>query len=264
MPEGTCKLCLKTRILQDSHFMPKSSFKRLRDPKSQNPNPIVVTPKKTTKTSKQMKDYLLCAECEDRFNSGGESWMLKMIGHGKRFPLRDRLSVAIPEFKGDEAVQYSGLKTGIETDKLGYFALSVLWRGAVHEWKGPLGDKSSRLDLGAAEEPIRGYLLGETGFPSDVAVIVNICTDRTTREILLQPFPSDGQYGRAFEMVFLGVHFFIVVGPGMNPVVRDMCCVTSKVNRLFVRDCFDRSQAHYLSLAPTSKRSRDIEQEWPD
>ena len=28
-------------------------------------------------------------------------------------------------------------------------------------------------------------------------------------------------------MVFLGVHSFIVVGPGMNPVVRDMCCVTS-------------------------------------
>ncbi len=190
--------------------------------------------------------------------------MLKMIGQGKRFPLRDRLAVAIPEFRGNESIQYSGRKIGIDTDKLGYFALSVLWRGAVNEWTGPLGDKSSRLDLGEAEEPIRRYLLSETGFPSEVAVIVDICTDRTTREILLQPFPSDGQYGRAFEMVFLGVHFFIVVGPGMNPVVRDMCCVTSKVNRLFVRDCFKRSQAHYFAMAPASKRSKDIEQEWPD
>jgi len=179
-------------------------------------------------------------------------------------PLRDRLSVAIPIFKGNEAIQYSGLKTGIDTDKLGYFALSVLWRGAVNNWKGPLGEVSSRLDLGATEEPIRRYLLGEAGFPSEAAVIVNICTDRTTREILLQPFPSNGQYGRAFEMVFLGVHFFLVVGPGMNPVVRDMCCVTSEVKRLFVRDCFDRVQAHYLAMAPTTKRSKGIEKEWPD
>lgn len=265
MPTGICRLCLKSRSLRDSHFIPGAMYKRLRDTKRQNPNPIVVTRQKTATTSKQMTDYVLCAECEQRFNKNGEDWMLKMVGEGRRFPLNDRLALAIPVHEGQSAIQYSADKTGIDTEKLGYFALSMLWRGAVHEWKGPFGDVSQKLALGATEEAIRRYLLSEAPFPNDIAVIVNVCTDRTSREFLLQPVAGErDQIATGFEMITLGVHFLMFIGPAIPPIFRQMCCVTSKKKLLFRRDCSDRLGQHYASLAKTSARSADIQAEWPE
>ncbi len=37
---GQCKLCLQTKGLQDSHYIPKSAYKSNRAPKLKNPNPV--------------------------------------------------------------------------------------------------------------------------------------------------------------------------------------------------------------------------------
>ena len=93
---GVCKLCLATKDLQNSHFIPAAMYKYVRDPDptKKNRNPVLVTAKATTTTSKQVSDYVLCAGYEDLFNKNGENWMLKQVWNGKRFPLGDRLRVA--------------------------------------------------------------------------------------------------------------------------------------------------------------------------
>jgi hypothetical protein len=42
-----------------------------------NSNPVHVTASQATTKSFQVKEYLLCPECEDRFRLSGEEWVLK-------------------------------------------------------------------------------------------------------------------------------------------------------------------------------------------
>src|SRR5438034_546836 len=105
--------------------MPAAMYKCVLDRSRKNPNPVVVGRKVTATTSRQVTAYVLCAGCEDLFNKNGERWMLKQVWNGKQFPLRDRLNVAMPHYKFNNALAFSGKAVGIDTEKLGYFALSV-------------------------------------------------------------------------------------------------------------------------------------------
>jgi hypothetical protein len=242
--------------------MPRAMYKGLRDRTRKNPNPIFITSALTATTSKQVTDYVLCADCERRFDKHGEAYMMPMIGKGSRFPLRDRMKVAIPAREDAESVEYSGATLGIDTDKLGYFALSMVWRGAVHEWRGPFGEKLNLLDLAGMQEPVRQYLCGQAAFP-DAAIVVRVCNDRTSREALLMPSSSGDQYGPSFEMFVLGVHFFVLLGNTIEPSIRNVCCVTSKSKPLFRGDCARRLLQHLSMLEKTSRRSKAVEAEWP-
>jgi hypothetical protein len=188
--------------------------------------------------------------------------MMASVASGRRFPLLDRLQVAIPLETLSEAVSFSGSATGIDTDKLAYFALSMIWRGAVHEWPLLLGGKSIKLDLGGHEEPIRRYLLGLTPFP-DAAVVVHVCNDMLSRQLMFEPFRC-AENGPSFEMLTLGVHFVVFLGSTITEQNRNLCCVKSKTKILFVRDCRQRLAQHFSPILKTSKRSKDIQSEWPD
>ena len=63
-----------------------------------NPNPIVMTRNVVVPTSNQMRDYLLCDECERRFSEHGENSIARQVYDGTSFPLLDRLNVAVPLF----------------------------------------------------------------------------------------------------------------------------------------------------------------------
>jgi len=171
MPRGICKLCLLAKDLQDSHLIPAAMYKYIRSPSKRNPNPVVVGRKVTATTSKQVTDYLLCAECEDLFNKNGENGTLKWVWNGKRFPLGDRLAVAHQHYTFSNFLAFSGSAMGVNTDELGYFALSVIWRATVHQWDTSFGGKTRLLSLGAVEGPVRQYLHGDAAFPVDVVVL---------------------------------------------------------------------------------------------
>jgi hypothetical protein len=248
MVMGSCKLCLQTNALQDSHLVPAAMYKYLRDPAKKNPNPVVAGRKGTKTTSKQVKDYLLCAVCEDLFNNNGERWMLKQVWNGNRFPLRDRLNVAVPlnTFKG--FVTFSGRSAGIETDKLGYFALSVVWRAAVHVWDTPFGGKTKILNLGDAQEPIRKFLHRESNFPNDVVVMATVCTDPVSTRVFYMPSPVSGIPETSFSLLTLGVQFLVFIGSGLHPVIREFCCVKSAARIVFQMDCSQKTFEAFAQL----------------
>jgi hypothetical protein len=87
---GRCKLCLKTRSLCDSHLMPAALFRLLRSKTATPRDPLLITPSVTLTTSRQVSDYLLCVECENKFQAGGEVWILSHCFRGEEnFKLRD-------------------------------------------------------------------------------------------------------------------------------------------------------------------------------
>ena len=97
-------------------------------------------------------------------------------------------SCALP-FHGREypdLKRFSGVDLGINLDKFANFALSLVWRAAVHDWEIPDGSILPRMAIGDFEPPIREYLLGSV-FPPDTAVIVIVCSDAEARNVWTTP-----------------------------------------------------------------------------
>jgi hypothetical protein len=88
-PIEQCKLCLQTRALQDSHLMPAALYRQGRLDGDANPYTTMVTARGKFQTSKEIKDYILCRECEQRFNRNGERYTMSQVTQkgGKSFPL---------------------------------------------------------------------------------------------------------------------------------------------------------------------------------
>ena len=235
-------------------------YKYILDPSKTNEGPVAIGRTITSTTSRQVRDYLLCAECEDLFNKNGESWVLGQVWNGKHFPLRDRLKLALPKYEFSSVTVFSGSSVGIDTDRLAYFALSVIWRAGVHTWNLAFGGKTTRLNFGGSEESIRRYLLGETGFPKDAAVLVHVCTDYpstgsfyTSSESRTETSPSLKRFG--FQA--LGLNFMVFVGT-IPPTVRQFCCVQSPSKVVFQRDCSEKTEQAFAQLMATSREARGL------
>ena len=134
MSAATCPLCQTSGVeLENSHMMPASLYgKRKRDYE-------LTTINGSLTTQEQMRQPLLCGQCEDRFDRNGESHVLNLIAPkaGKRFPLAEKMAVAPPrDFDGQIARVYA-LDFDIDVAKFSYFAISVVWRATQTRWKMP-------------------------------------------------------------------------------------------------------------------------------
>jgi len=235
--------------------MPAAMYKYIQAPSLQNPNPMVVGRERIITTSKQVKDYLLCSGCEDLFNKNGEKEVLKWACKEKQFPLGERLAVAMPHHQFGDATAFSGADIGINTDKFAYFALSVIWRAAVHQWDTPTG-KSTVLYLGPPEDPIRRFLLGETGFPDEAAVVLTICADVYSQNAFFMPSRVLNFQGMCFVFLTLGLHFMVYIGRDAGRILHDVCCVRSPARLIYQRDCTKKTIEVYRDLVMSREASK--------
>lgn len=225
MPTGTCKLCLQTKKLCDSHYIPKGVYRRFRQ--SQHGAPVVMTPKLVLSTSRQVRDYVLCNECEARF-SVAEKYILPLMAGDKGFPLRDKLQ-GKPWVAAWKYLRYSGPRVGINTDKLAYFAVSMVWRGAVHSWATLDGQRTSILAVPNVEA-LRRYLLGEAPLPDDTYVFALVCADRLSQLVVQSPFSVAGPGNdNRFEMLMSGI--LLQVGVQRAAAERDLVCAIHTPDR---------------------------------
>ncbi len=259
---GKCALCLQTRRLEDSHFLPAALYRGLLDHRLKDPNPVHMTKHVSRTTSNQMHNYLLCKDCEHRFNKYGEAYVLKWLAPKKvrygSFPLFERLNVALELRQMPGIKSYSAANVGIDTAKFAYFALSILWRAAVHRWLLPDGNLRDQINLGEYEEPIRNYLLNAAPFPDNVVVVLTVCTDPESRGTLYPPTLRRGTAFQAYGFLTLGVHFDISMGKTIPSGWRACCCASSPRPLIFSRSCLDRTFRAFASLASTSKPVRKL------
>jgi hypothetical protein len=253
------------RDLVESHFLPRGLWEGARTPGLKNPNPVTITKTKSQTTSKQIKTGLLCRECEDRFNKGGECEVLRWIAPGQsHFPIAEKLNVAYPHESKRNYKKYSGTAVGICTEKLAYFALSILWRAAVHRWDLPDGSGvTSRIDLGENEEPVRKYLLGSP-FPDNVAVRLIVCTDEFSRNTVTTPTHVPGNAYDEYYLLTQGLRFDVMIGRNLPPRVRELCCASSYNKWIFVKDCANETTRLFESLIATSKVSGNLARVTPN
>ncbi len=252
MPMGKCKVCLRTADLQNSHLMPASLYKKARIPGASNPNPTLITEKGTKQTSRQIRNHVLCRDCEQLFSKNGENYVMTQVfdGNTKKFPLLDVLRTATPTWGGPEFVGYDLASTpAIDRDRLGYFALSVFWRASVHIWR-ERGEEPVTLDLGSVyNETLRKYLLGQSAFPPDVVLLIIACTDALSQDTFYVPSLGSKNVERTYSFMAKGLNFLMIVGKQLRaPAARELCAVTGKRRLILSRSCESKVQSAYDRL----------------
>lgn len=249
MPVGTCKLCLQFRQLRKSHLISRAMYKHVRMG-NRGGDPIVVGRKVTAVTSRQVKDYLLCGDCEQLLNSNGEKWAAGNVWNGSDFQLRNRLNLAMPLFPLQDSLAYSGTRVGVDMDKLGYFGASLFWRAGVHVWNVGFGEWSTKLDLGEWEEPLRLFLLGSAPFPANAVLIATVCSDDESAGCFMTPGKRHGRIV-GFGVTVLGIRYMLLTV--IDSVFRELCCMQSGRRLLFARDCAKNTIDAFATLIPGSR-----------
>jgi hypothetical protein len=184
-----CPLCRRDTAPEDfrkSHYVPKAFYytgtKRDKKPLQ------FATRSWKGESEREIKDVLLCKECELRLDQNGESEVTRVLAPKviDGFPLNEKLRLAIPRESYPELQRFSGIDLGIDMDKFAYLALSLVWRATAHDWEMADGNVLPRVQMGDFEPPIREYLMGGE-FPPDTAVIVIVCKDEEIRSVWTLP-----------------------------------------------------------------------------
>jgi hypothetical protein len=231
MPKiGKCALCLiEGKQLRDSHYVPAGVYRVLRDESAEdgNPNPILLGERAAIQTSKQITDYLLCPECEDRLNRNGENYFLKICWRRNGFKLHAILDATPPSLLFPRIKVYAAANfPEINVQAISYFAASMFWRASVHDWNGR-GDE--QIQLGPYEQQFRKYLMAESDFPVDCALWVSV-PDTITPFTPSSFIPYGGRINGMWQYTsfILGVGFQLYVGNGVSQAHRELCFVRGK------------------------------------
>jgi hypothetical protein len=210
-----CALCLQNKPLLQSHFIPAAIYKNLIDAAGTIRNMIASNLSVASEESKQIKQPLLCQDCEIRFQQGGEKWVLgrRLMPNGT-FVLRDLLLQATPVATKD-GVFFFTLATvpTVDHEQLLYFAASVYWRAAVADWDTPLGHYSKLALDPSITESLRKYLFGADTFPSSVALTAMISAASAPRDITSLPgFASEVALYQQVDWIMPGMGFSLLMG----------------------------------------------------
>ena len=251
MKTSTCRLCLEHKELQDSHFIPAGVWKSLR---VDGKEAVSITAEKVLQTSRHLKAHLLCRDCEGRMSRDGENWVLAHMARqfpDHVFPLFDLLhDSAICEFDAGSRVYDTTELPMIDTAALANFALGMLWKTAIHDWK-TVDRHTRRLELGPYEEPIRRFLLGIGPFPTHCIVRVAVWPDKAS--VLYATHFLRRHSERRFHLFTFyipGITFILYVGKGVPLELRQTCCYSSQRKPILVStEVAEKASSLLLQLA---------------
>jgi len=228
---GQCKLCLKTGVaLKNSHFISAGIYKRLRDKNEKNPNPWMLSKTTAVQTSRQITAYLLCKDCEQRFNKNGEDWVLKhCLQEDGNFPLASILASRVPDISSSDPtrVYYASKIPEINISALAYFAASIFWRGSIYGWN---DDGSIPVKLGPFQEEFRQYLMELKMFPRDCTLLVLVREGKDIDRLTFTPLSERIDNFHVHKFPMPGLAFTLAVGKNIPIKFRPACFVYGSNN----------------------------------
>ncbi len=255
---GKCELCFSQGSLIDSHFMPNSAYKIVKQ--VSQAVPIVINGEIAMQADKQVKDYLLCTICEERFSKSGESWVMANCFRGdNNFKLKSLLEgrEALKDTGNFKVYSAASIKE-IDTEKLVYFASSIIWRGAVHQWR-MLSKPLTVLEIGPKyKEELRCYLLGQSLFPRNAVVWVSVILNPDLSSTFVPPYGEKDKEKMFWKYHFtlLGITFTFLLGNRIEPLARQMC--TYRSPEKFIYSGTDVGDNLIRDFAPSFKSARPV------
>jgi len=210
--------------------MPKALYRLLRSTELANPNPALMSSEAILQTSRQLKTFLLCSDCEQRFHHNGEDWMLKNCYRAPdRFKLRDVLLQHSPGYHDGQISVYAARDIAqVDIAKLVYFATSVFWRAAVARWVME-SKQLEPLQLGRSfTEQFRLFLMNQREFPAEAVITTEVLAFHEA-SLNAALFPHGGRQAEyhLYSFAIPGVRFDLFVGKLIPPEARRMCTLRS-------------------------------------
>jgi hypothetical protein len=232
-PLQICPLCLETKSVVSSHLIPKRMYEYCRPPVG---NPISVTTELVIETSRQLQDYLLCVDCEDLLNKGGETWLLPLLAQYQGpFPFYDLLTKFPAEGIVDDVAVYAGARNPeIQVEQLIHFAMGVFWKAGAHSWSGSRTEPM--IDLAEHEEAIRKFLRGEAGFPDEAALTMGVLPSPVKQISFHSPYRGSNEKWMNFLFYVPGIEFSLCVGKDLDSTLREGCFARHPTHPILVFD----------------------------
>jgi hypothetical protein len=253
MPVGTCKLCLKSKPLHESHFMPSGLYKYCR---SDELSPVQIFPEVSMPTARELKHPLLCGECEDRLNRSGETWVIPLLADIEgNFPLYDLLKPATPVINEAGIQAYRAHEVpGFRYEDVTHFAMGIFWKGAIHPWRKVGTD--SWIELGPYTEPIREFLLGGP-FPEHVYLGCYLNPPPVKQISFVFPWTQDRVEPRVHCFYIPGTLFALRIGKFMRAEEKT-CLYSQPEHPIIVFDVSSMIEPHMKKVALKSKKSQGL------
>lgn len=206
-------MCGQAKNVVSSHLIPGALYKECRLPGG---HPVVFSSKLVYESSRQLQFPLLCEDCEDILNRGGENWLIPLFAKADgSFGFHDLLTSIPPVLTVDDArVYFAATNPQIDSDMLIHFAMGVFWKAAVHPWIPD--EKQPLIDLVGYDEPIRKYLRGESPYPDEMILNIGILPAPVKHLAISAPYQGSNTKVRNFLFYALGIEFSLLVGSGIT------------------------------------------------
>ena len=236
---GICKLCLLEKDLQDSHFIGKAVYKKLMEQSITNPHPVVITNNSFKQSSVQLRDDVFCFDCEQLFNSGGESWMHRHIATTTGFKLLDLFNGHPPIFNEPDFTLYDAATVPrVDCAAMLEYGAGVFFKSAAHTWNFEDGT-STHIDLGPERtESLRKFVHRKAPFPVDMVLTVCLSSKRKQFLGVIPPIQM-GVQGKEDERYFFhvsGVQYLLLIGAGIDPGIKTIAFNQPVAKPVFVGD----------------------------
>jgi hypothetical protein len=245
-------MCLETKNVVSSHLYPAALYPYFRNANGESP--IRVADGVVMLTDSQVQDYLLCLECEDILNKGGETWVnSKLATIQKFFPLYDLLMKVPAAFQDEKGGTYwAAQNSNIDVEKLTHFAMGMFWKAAVHTWK--IGRETIGIELGPYADPMRLWLRGECPFPKNVNLAVAVARPENLLVVLTGPTKQSTKRWNSFSLQVPGLLFTLHLGRLIDVEMKDCCFHENPMHPMFIAD--DVMEALWNKLGKHYRESR--------
>ena len=174
-----------------------------------NPSAIKIKDGEARYTAKQVKEYLLCGDCEQKLGVYDNYTSVLAFKNGT-LPARAAVG-AILGSSGRVQVAKPGT---LDSARLAYFACSVVWRGHI-------ATTLPRCRLGPTTigESFRAYLNGERAFPPKVLVTLSLLLDDDPTkaqlgQVITMPLSMRNRPNYSHEFALCGMYFAVRTGGG--------------------------------------------------
>ena len=227
--------------------MPALAYRRIREPSLQNSNPVKLGRGKAVQTSDQVKEYMLCFPCEQRF-SAAEAYVAPLV---RQPDGSSGLEAMLSNYEATPYGWHTAKATDLDRAKVFYFAASVFWRSHASH----LPD---RCELGAKYgEAFRAFLNEETQRPADAAIMLMVyerapaAAGRVDRLLTLPASRRADRYHR-HQFLMCGLRFDAAVGAEVPDSLHAGCLLQPHETRILVVPQSDDT-ANVLALLRSSR-----------
>jgi hypothetical protein len=249
-------MCLETKNVVSSHLIPARVYDYLHGPGT---HPIAMSSQIVMATDRELRWPLLCVDCEDRLNKGGEMWLLPLFAtYEGLFPFYDLLTKCKPDSVAPEGIGYCASRNpAIEVDKMIHFAMGIFFKAAVHSWKGKT--KEPMIELGPYAESVRTFLMDERGFPQRMTLNVGVLPPPVKAISCCYPYRGSNTACHNYLFYICGIEFALGVGNQIDLVARQTCFASNPLHPIIVTDYSEDLRGNFNRVWKQAKKAKNLE-----